>query len=81
MEKEVEMRALMLSLLAPLVWVSQAFAQQAAPGSAMVDLRVPSIAQPLLPVWYNITYVFIALVAAFFVFVLYRTFKDKTYTY
>ena len=75
------MRAVLLSLLAPFVWVSQAFAQHAAPGSAMIDLRVPSITQPLLPVWYNITYVFIALVAAFFVLVLYRTFKDKTYTY
>jgi hypothetical protein len=74
------MRVVLL-LLAPLAWINQAFAQQPAPGSAMVDLRVPSITQPLLPVWYNITYVFIALVAAFFAFVLYRTFKDKTYTY
>jgi hypothetical protein len=74
------MRAL-LSLLALLVWGNQAFAQQAAPGSAMVDLKVPSINQPLLPIWYNITYVFIALVAVFFVLVLYRTFKDRTYTY
>jgi hypothetical protein len=75
------MRALLLSLLAPFVWVNQSFAQQAAPGSVMIDLRVPSINQPLLPIWYNITYVFIALVAVFFVFVLYRTLKDKTYTY
>ena len=75
------MRAVLLSLLALFVWINQSFAQQAAPGSAMVDLRVPSVNQPLLPVWYNITYVFIALVAVFFVFVLYRTFKDKTYTY
>jgi hypothetical protein len=75
------MRAVLLSLLALFVWIDRSFAQQAAPGSAMVDLRVPSINQPLLPVWYNITYVFIALVAVFFVFVLYRTFKDKTYTY
>ena len=75
------MRALLLSLLALFVWVNQSFAQRAVPGSAMVDLRVPSISQPLLPIWYNITYVFIALVAAFFVFVLYRPFKDKTYTY
>jgi hypothetical protein len=74
------MRAL-LSLLALLVWANQSFAQQAAPGSAMVDLKVPSINQPLLPIWYTTTYVFIALVAVFFVFVLYRTFKDKTYTY
>ena len=74
------MRAL-LSLLALFAWVNQSFAQEAAPGSKMVDVRVPSITQPLLPVWYNITYVSIALVAAFFVFVLYRTFKDKTYTY
>jgi hypothetical protein len=71
----------LLSLLALLVWGSQSFAQQAAPGSAMVDLKVPSINQPLLPIWYTTTYVFIALVAVFFVFVLYRTFKDKTYTY
>ncbi len=75
------MRALVLSLFALLVWVNPSFAQQAAPGSAMIDLRVPSINQPLLPIWYNLTYVFIALVAVFFVFVLYRTFKDKTYTY
>lgn len=75
------MRALPLSLLALFVWVNQSFAQHAAPGSAMVDLRVPSINQPLLPIWYNITYVFIVLVAVFFVFVLYRTLKDKTYTY
>jgi hypothetical protein len=75
------MRARLLSLLALLVWVNQSFAQEAAPGSKMVDLKVPSITQPLLPIWYNITYVFIALVAAFFAFVLYRTFKDKTYTY
>jgi hypothetical protein len=75
------MRAVLLSLLALFVWVNQSIAQQAAPGSATVDLRVPSINQPLLPIWYNITYVFIVLVAAFFVFVLYRTFKDKTYTY
>ena len=75
------MRALILSLLALLVWIDQSFAEQAAPGSAMVDLKVPSINQPLLPIWYNITYVFIALVAVFFVFVLYRTLKDKTYTY
>jgi uncharacterized membrane protein YuzA (DUF378 family) len=47
----------------------------------MVDLRVPSISQPLLPIWYKITYVFIGLVAVFFVFVLYRTFKDKTYRF
>ena len=75
------MRALLLSLLTLFVWVNQSFAQQAAPGSAMIDLRVPSINQPLLPIWYNITYVFIALVAVFFAFVLYRTFKDKTYTH
>jgi hypothetical protein len=75
------MRALLSSLLALFVWVDQSLAQQPAPGSAMVDLRVPSITQPLLPIWYNITYVFIALVAVFFVFVLYRTLKDKTYTY
>jgi sensor histidine kinase regulating citrate/malate metabolism len=75
------MRALLLSLLASLAWVTPSFAQQAAPGSVMVDLKVPSITQPLLPVWYNITFVFIALVAVFFVFVLYRTIKDKTYTY
>jgi hypothetical protein len=74
------MRAV-LSLLALLVSITQSLAQQAAPGSVIVDLRVPSITQPLLPIWYNITYVFIALVAVFFVFVLYRTFKDKTYTY
>jgi hypothetical protein len=75
------MRALLMSLFALFAWVNQSCAQQAAPGSAMVDLKVPSINQPLLPIWYNITYLFIALVAAFFVFVLYRTFKDKTYTY
>jgi hypothetical protein len=75
------MRAVLLSLGALLAWAAQSFAQQAAPGSAMVDLKVPSITQPLLPVWYNITFVFIALVAVFFVFVLYRTIKDKTYTY
>jgi hypothetical protein len=75
------MRALLLSLLASLAWVTPSFAQQAAPWSVMVDLKVPSITQPLLPVWYNITFVFIALVAVFFVFVLYRTIKDKTYTY
>ena len=75
------MRALLLSLLTLFVWVNQSIAQQAGPGGAMVDLRVPSINQPLLPIWYNITYVFIALVAVFFVFVLYRTFKGKTYTY
>jgi hypothetical protein len=72
------MRAL-LSLSALFVWINQAFAQEAAPGSKMVDLKVPSITQPMLPIWYNITYVFIVLVAAFFVLVLYRTFKDKTY--
>lgn len=75
------MRALLLSLSALFVGADQSFAQQAAPGSVMVDLHVPSITQPLLPIWYNITYVFIVLVALFFVFVLYRTFKDKTYTY
>lgn len=75
------MRAFLLSLVALFVWVNQSFAQQAAPGSKMVDLHVPSITQPLLPIWYNITYLFIVLVAVFFVFVLYRTFKDKTYTY
>lgn len=75
------MRALLLSLLALIGWSSPSFAQQAAPGSKMVDLHVPSATQPLLPIWYNITYLFIVLVAAFFVFVLYRTFKDKTYTY
>jgi hypothetical protein len=69
-----------MSLLALLVSVTQSVAQQAAPGSKMVDLRVPSITQPILPVWYNITYVSIVLVAAFFVVVLYRTLKDKTYT-
>jgi hypothetical protein len=74
------MRAL-LSLSALLVWVSRSFAQEAAPGSKMVDLKVPSITQPMLPIWYNITYVFIVLVAAFFVLVLYRTFRDKTYTH
>jgi protein-S-isoprenylcysteine O-methyltransferase Ste14 len=74
------MRAV-LSLLALLVWINPSFAQQAAPGSAMVDIKVPSITQPMLPIWYNITYVFIVLVALFFVFVAYRTFKDKTYTY
>jgi hypothetical protein len=75
------MRALLLSFFALLVWVDQSFAQQAAPGSKMVDLHVPSGTQPLMPIWYNLTYVFIVLVAVFFVFVLYRTFKDKTYTY
>ena len=70
-----------LSLFALLVSVSQSFAQQAAPGSKMIDLHVPSITQPMLPIWYNITYVSIVLVAVFFVFVLYRTFKDQTYTY
>jgi hypothetical protein len=70
-----------MTLFVLFAWVEQSFAQQAAPGSAMIDLRVPSINQPLLPIWYNITYIFIALVAAFFVFVLYRTLKDKTYTY
>ena len=70
-----------LSLFALLVSVSQSFAQQAAPGSKMIDLHVPSITQPMLPIWYNITYVSIVLVAVFFVFVLYRTFKDKTYRY
>jgi len=75
------MRAHLLSLIALFGWVQQSFAQQTAPGSAMVDLKVPSINQPLLPIWYNITYAFIALVAVFFVFVLYRTLKDKTYTY
>jgi hypothetical protein len=74
------MRAL-LSLSALLVWINQSFAQEAAPGSKMVDLKVPSITQPMLPIWYNITYVSIVLVAAFFVLVLYRTFKDKTYTH
>jgi protein-S-isoprenylcysteine O-methyltransferase Ste14 len=74
------MRAV-LSLLALLVWINPSFAQQAAPGSAMVDIKVPSITQPMLPIWYNITYVFIVLVALFFVFVAYRTVKDKTYTY
>ena len=75
------MHALLMSLVALFVSFDQSFAQQAAPGSAMVELKVPSINQPLLPIWYNITYLFIALVAVFFVFVLYRTFKDKTYTY
>jgi len=75
------MRALLLSLIALFVGVHQSFAQQAALGRTMVDLRVPSINQPLLPIWYSITYVFIGLVAVFFAFVLYRTFKDKTYTY
>lgn len=75
------MRALVLSLLASFVWVNESFAQQAAPGSVMVDIKVPSITQPMLPIWYNITYVSIGLVAVFFVLVLYRTFKDKTYTY
>ena len=70
-----------LSLFALLVSASQSFAQQAAPGSKMIDLHVPSITQPMLPIWYHITYVSIVLVAVFFVFVLYRTFKDKTYTY
>ena len=74
------MRAL-LSLLALLVLVGPTFAQQAAPGTKIVELKVPSITQPMLPIWYNITYVFIVLVAAFFVFVLYRTLRDKTYTY
>jgi hypothetical protein len=69
-----------LSLFALLVSASQSFAQKAAPGSVMVDLHVPSITQPMLPVWYNITYVSIVLVAIFFAFVLYRTLKDKTYT-
>lgn len=69
-----------LSLFALLVSVSASFAQQAAPGSVMVDLRVPSITQPMLPIWYNITYVSIVLVAIFFAYVLYRTLKDKTYT-
>jgi hypothetical protein len=75
------MRVVLLSLFALFVGVSQSFAQQAAPGSKMVDLKVPSITQPLLPIWYNMTYLSIVLVAAFFVFVLYRTLKDKTYTY
>jgi protein-S-isoprenylcysteine O-methyltransferase Ste14 len=74
------MRAL-LSLLALFAWISPSFAQQAAPGSKMVDLKVPSITQPLLPIWYNMTYLFIVLVAIFFVLVAYRTIKDKTYTY
>jgi len=74
------MRAL-LSLFALFVWADPSFAQQVAPGSKMVDLHVPSGTQPLLPIWYNLTYVFIVLVAVFFVFVLYRTLKDKTYTY
>jgi hypothetical protein len=74
------MRALM-SLFALLVSVAPSLAQQAAPGSKMVDLHVPSATQPMLPIWYNITYVSIVLVAIFFVFVLYRTIKDKTYTY
>ena len=74
------MRAL-LSLFALIVWIDQSFAQQAAPGSKMVDIKVPSITQPLLPDWYNLTYISILLVAAFFAVVLYRTFKDKTYTY
>ena len=74
------MRAL-LSLLALLVLVGPSFAQQAAPGTKIVELKVPSITQPMLPIWYNVTYVFIVLVAAFFVFVLYRTLRDKTYTY
>jgi hypothetical protein len=70
-----------LSLFALLVSASPSFAQQTAPGSKMIDLHVPSITQPMLPIWYNITYVSIVLVAIFFVYVLYRTFKDKTYTY
>jgi hypothetical protein len=74
------MRAL-VSLFALFFWVNSSFAQQTAPGSKMVDLKVPSVTQPMLPIWYNIMYVSIGLVAAFFVFVLYRTFKDKTYTY
>ena len=74
------MRAL-LSLLALFVSIDPSFAQQAAPGSKMVDLHVASITQPLHPIWYNMTYVFIVLVAVFFAFVLYRTFKDKTYTF
>jgi hypothetical protein len=74
------MRAL-LSLLVMLAWVDRSAAQQVAPGSKMVDLHVASGTQPLLPIWYNLTYVFIVLVAVFFVFVLYRTFKDKTYTH
>jgi protein-S-isoprenylcysteine O-methyltransferase Ste14 len=69
-----------LSLFALLAWVNPSFAQQAAPGSKMIDLHVPSITQPMLPIWYNITYVSIVVVAIFFVYVLYRTFKDKTYT-
>ena len=69
-----------LALLALLVGISTSFAQQTVPGSKMVDLKVPSVTQPMLPIWYNIMYVSIVLVAVFFVFVLYRTFKDKTYT-
>ena len=69
-----------LSLFALLVPVNASFAQQAAPGSKMIDLHIPSITQPMLPIWYNITYVSIVLVAIFFAYVLYRTFKDKTYT-
>jgi hypothetical protein len=75
------MRVVLLSLFALIGWAVPSFAQQVAPGSVMVDLKVPSITQPLLPIWYNITYVFIVLVALFFVLVFYRTFKDKTYRY
>ena len=69
-----------LSLFALLASATQSLAQQAAPGSKMIDLHVPSITQPMLPIWYNITYVSIVVVALFFVYVLYRTLKDKTYT-
>jgi hypothetical protein len=75
------MRAFLLSLSVLLAWVAPSLAQQAAPGSKVIELKVPSITQPLLPIWYNLTYLFIVLVAAFFVFVLYRTIKDKTYTH
>ena len=70
-----------LSLFALFVSANPSFAQPAAPGSKVIDLHVPSITQPMLPIWYNIMYVSIAVVAIFFVYVLYRTLKDKTYTH
>lgn len=76
------MRKFFLSILALIGSLTAASAQDAAataPGKAMITLHVASINQPLLPFWYGLIYVCVALVAIFFIYVLYRTFKDKTY--
>lgn len=73
------MRMILSTFLSLLASIGTAAAQATVPGTAMVDVHVPSIAQPLLPVWYNLIYLSAVVVAIFFVFVLVRTIKDKTY--